>query len=531
MHTSILDVLKQLRQLGVTLETVGGQLKLLAPQPGLPPELLQRVRENRDEILRFMDGNAPVRGGNLIEPLPQRPWYEVSHGQQRLWIAHQLAADKSTYNIPRAYQCTGDLRADALAYAFSALVARHESLRTTFVRVDGELRQLVHACAESGFALVDTDLRNDPCPEEAARAIGRAEAGTPFDLESGPLLRARLVRTADDTHFFFLTMHHLISDDWSMDILVREVLTLYRGFGQAPAHPLPPLAIQYRDYAAWHTAQLRGDLGEKCRRYWLDQFRNPRPCLYLLTDYPPGAESDNRGSSIVTWLDEALTPRLLEACQRYQVSLFTMLLTLVNVLLYRYTHQRDIIVGTTTAGRMCRELEDQIGFFVNTLPLRTRFAAGETFEGLLAAVRDTTVSAFEYQAYPFDRLVEELNLPRDGRRTPLIDVMVQLIDRKSSSKVVGFSDLAVETCPLPGSVSQFDLSFNFYEHRSRIAVNIEYVHHLFRPESILLLGERLLALAEAVLANPAGDLDAFDLTLACEAQDAPSFVADEFAFE
>ncbi|MBD0256237.1 MAG: hypothetical protein ICV83_11010 [Cytophagales bacterium] len=526
----ILNVLNELRLLGITIELAGTQLKLQAPRTALSPELMRSIQENRGEIVRFLEENALVKGTSTIQPVPQQPWYEVSHGQRRLWMAHQLAADERTYNIPRSYKLTGTLRVDALEWAFAELVARHESLRTTFILVDGELKQKVSGSGENKFVIARTDVSNDPDPEAKAQAIGQAEAATAFDLGEGPLLKTRLVRTAPDTHFFFLTLHHLISDDWSMGILIREVLTLYNAFGKSPVNPLPPLSIQYRDYAAWQMNQRDGEQGQKQRQYWLDQFREPNSCLGLLADYPRTEVNANAGSSTMVWIDAALTRQVLDVCQRFGVSVFVMLLTLSKALLYRYTYQTDITLGTTVAGRQHVELENQIGFYVSMLPLRTRFAPGDTFEGLLGKVKETAISAFAYQAYPFDQLVEELDPAPDGGRTPFIDVVVQLIDRKQSSGTVHFADLAVASCDRPGSVSQFDLSFNFYEHPDQIALNIEFVHHLFRQESIWILGERLLALLRAVLNNPHGRLDDFDMAIAYEQADSELNISDEFAF-
>ena len=309
----------------------------------------------------------------------------------------------------------------ALEQAFETLIERHESLRTTFITVDGEPRQRIRSFAESGFKVAEVNLRGDRDGEEKAREYAQQESIRPFDLEQGPLLRCVLLELESDRSLFLFTMHHIISDGWSMGVLIKEVLSLYEAYSSGRSNPLLPLRIQYKDYTYWQNSQLTGEGLQVHRDYWLNQLLGDLPVLDLPTDYARPAVKTYNGHSVSYVLEPLLSRKLQDLSNRSGSSLFMTLLAGINVLLYRYTGQEDIILGSPIAGRVHSDLEGQIGFYINMLALRTRLSGDESFEDLLEKVKETSLNAYEHQVYPFDKLVEELDLQRDMSRSAVYD--------------------------------------------------------------------------------------------------------------
>jgi amino acid adenylation domain-containing protein/non-ribosomal peptide synthase protein (TIGR01720 family) len=438
-----------------------------------------------------------------IQPTPERPFYEVSNAQRRLWVLSQLEDDLRAYNMWDAYVLEGALDAAAFVRAFAALVERHESLRTTFAEVEGHPVQRVHPAADFPFEVERADLRGRPDAEAFAAEAADRDAATVFDLAREPLLRARLLRLDDERHLFVLTMHHIISDGWSMGVLVNEVLANYKAFSRGEESQLPPLRIQYKDYAAWQHEQLAGERLEAHQRYWHGQFADEAPALALATDFPRPAVKTYRGDHVGGPLDREAARAAQRLGQEAGASLFMVLLAAVNALLYRYTSQEDIVVGSPIAGRDRKELEGQIGFYVNTLALRTRPSGRDTFAELLETVKAVTLAAYEHQIYPFDRLVDELRLRRDASRSPLFDVLVVLQNMESAAgPAVTVEGLSARAFELENPVSKFDLSFRFWEERGELYAQIQYNTDLFRRETIERMHGHLRTLFAAAVACP-----------------------------
>ena len=455
------------------------------------------------EALARLIGSSPPDEYVEIQPAPERPFYEVSNAQRRLWVLSQLEDELRAYNMCAAYVLEGALDAAAFGRAFAALVERHESLRTTFAEVGGRPVQRVHPAAGFPFEVERADLRGRPDAERAAAEAANRDAATVFDLARGPLLRARLLRLADERHLFVLVMHHIISDGWSMGVLVNEVLANYKAFSRGEESPLPPLRIQYKDYAAWQREQLEGERLEAHQRYWHGQFADEAPALALATDFPRPAVKTYGGGRVGGPLGREAARAAERLGQEAGASLFMVLLAAVNALLYRYTSQEDVVVGSPIAGRDRKELEGQIGFYVNTLALRTRPSGRDTFAGLLEKVKATTLAAYEHQIYPFDRLVDELRLRRDASRSPLFDVLVVLQNLESGAgPAVTVEGLSARAFELENPVSKFDLSFRFWEAHGELYAQIEYNTALFRRETVERMHGHLRTLFAAAVARP-----------------------------
>jgi amino acid adenylation domain-containing protein len=420
-----------------------------------------------------------------IPTAPEQDHYDVSHAQKRLWIMHQYEPDQVTYNIPMAFEFGGDFNWQAFKRAFETLVQRHEILRTVFVAVDGEPKQKILDYESSRFQVEYVNLIHDPRKTEKTESAVRTEMLTPFDLKEGPLLRVKIIQNEDQRFVFLFTVHHIVADAWSMSVIINEVLRLYNAYLRGEESPLAPLKIQYKDYAAWQNKLLSGDDENRLKTYWSDQLSGDLPQLDLPLDFPRSRLNSYQGGNVGTVLNKEVTANLRAVSQSAGTTLYMTLLAAVNVLLYKYTGQQDIVTGTNVAGRDHTDLEGQIGFYLNTLPLRVKLSDDETFNSLLQKVKDVTLGAYEHQAYPFDRIVSDLNLRHDSTRAPLFDVEVELI---ASSMGVA-TDNQLEQFTVKGfgneyDMSKDDLSFRFTENNEHITLTVRYRSDLFLHDTI-----------------------------------------------
>ena len=438
-----------------------------------------------------------------LEPVPVQAHYALSSAQRRLWVLSQFAEGNVAYNLPGIYVFEGTLDQQALAHAFEALITRHEILRTVF-RTDesGDIRQYILPATATGFQLSFVDLSEEAVSE--LQQLVQAEINMAFDLSEGPLLRAGLYQLSADRWVFTYVMHHIISDGWSMNVLLKELLLSYNAFIKGnDAVLLPPLRVQYKDYAAWQHQELGGDSLVYHESYWLKQFEGELPVLNLPTDKPRPAVKTYRGGLISERVNAALTDRFKGILSEEGSTLFMGLLAAVNVLLYRYSGQQDLIIGSPIAGREHADLEDQLGFYVNTLALRSRFEGADSYRSVLALVKQLTLEAYAHQAYPFDELVDKLSLRRDLSRNALFDVMVVLQDTDGGLQQEMLSDLKVSAYESAShEVSKFDLTFYFTESAQGIAVGIEYNSDLYTAATVVRMGKHLVQLLEALVGSP-----------------------------
>ncbi|MDQ7008302.1 MAG: condensation domain-containing protein, partial [Acidobacteriota bacterium] len=441
---------------------------------------------------KLMRDRAPIVFTPIVR-IEEAADYELSHAQRRLWILDRMG-DKTAYSMPAALRLTGALDVERLEEAFRVLIRRHESLRTSFIEVEGEPRQVVSEEVEFRIERHDVSRKGE---EEKRGTLSRIEAESasrPFDLERAPLLRVGIVRVDVEEHLLFFNMHHIVSDGWSIGVLLRELAAILRG--EDPGE----LPIQYKDYAAWHNGLMESDrLGEE-RAYWLERLSGEIPALDLPADFPRPAVRSSRGSRIGFRIPSAVAGRLQELGRPRGATLFMTLTAIVKVLLYRHTGQEEIIVGTPIAGRRHSDLESQVGFYVNTLVLRDEVRGGEGFAEILDRVRETATEAYDNQDYPFDRLVEELDLRRDLSRNPLFDVMVIL--QNNEDAVLEMEGVEVNPFETEFAIAKFDLTFSFVESGDGIECGIEYCADLFKRERIERMAVHLQRLAESASSNP-----------------------------
>lgn len=454
-----------------------------------------------------------------IVPVEEQDYYAVSHAQKRMWILSQLDEELSAYNIPGAYVLEGMLNISILQKAFNSLIKRHHSLRTAFVTIQGLPFQRVGEAGDVLCEISHIDLRLHPGKKAEALRLATAATAAAFDLEKPPLWNVRLLQMEDEQYVLLFNMHHIISDGWSMDVLIRELLQAYNAWLQGAYAEPAPLAIQYKDFSAWQHRQLSGELLDKHRAYWLQQFKAEIPVLALPTDHPRPSIKTSRGSNLHTFLGTAVSDDLRQLSQQQGASLFMTLLASLNLLFYKYTRQEDIVIGTPVAGREHLDLEGQIGLYVNTLAIRNCFEGGAPCINMLQQVRKQVLQAFEHQVYPFDRLVDELPLERDMSRSPLFDVMLVVhYPRNDAEHEQGLQNVQVEGFERESVVSKFDLQFTFGILEKDIYLNIDYNIDLFEPWRINAMLGHYKQLLKGMTASPVSTPDELSLLAAEEEQ-------------
>ncbi|WP_223644877.1 non-ribosomal peptide synthetase [Corallococcus sp. EGB] len=462
-----------------------------------------------------LHGSASTHAPNLTRVSHDGP-VPLSFTQQRLWLLDQLQPGDASYNIPTALQLTGHLDMEALRRAFEALVARHESLRTTFHEHQGQPMQRIQAPAGWSLPLMDLASLPEVRREEEARKLANDEARRPFGLSTGPLLRSTLIRLGEDSHLLLVTMHHIVSDGWSMGVLVRELVALYAAFSTGQTPKLAPLPVQYTDFAAWQRDWLQGETLDAQLDYWKQQLAGAPAALELPTDRPRPPVQSHRGSTVEVRIASDIAHALKALAGREGATPFMVLLAAFQVLLSRYSAQDDVSVGSPIAGRTQAETEGLIGFFVNTLVLRTQMDPRATFRELLAQVRGTTFAAYEHQHLPFEKLVEAIQPTRDLSRSPLFQAMFVL--QNTPTETLRLPGLSFQALPLESHFAKFDLSLALQEVQSGLVGTLEYATDLFDGATIQRMAGHFSVLLEAIAAKPETRLGELPLLTQAERQ-------------
>ncbi len=439
---------------------------------------------------------------------------QLSFAQQRLWFLDQLESNSPLYNIPAAVRLTGHLNMAALEQSFNEIVRRHEALRTRFAVVDGSPVQVIAPTLNVPLPVID--LSELPEAERAAEAqsLTTAEVERSFDLARGPVFRTSLLRLNDEEHALLITMHHIISDGWSLGVFMRELTALYEAFSQGQPSPFAELPIQYADYAVWQRGWLQGEALEQQLTRWREHLLGAPAVLELPTDRPRPAVQSHRGAIHTLVLSKSLTERIKVLSRQEGATLFMTLLAAFQALLMRYSGQDDIVVGTPIAGRSRTEIEGLIGFFVNTLVLRTDLSGDPTFRELLGRVREVTLGAYEHQDVPFEKLVEELQPERSLSHTPLFQVMFAL--QNTPGQALELQGLRLNPMTSVSKVAKFDLSLFLVERAEGLRGAVEYCTDLFDEATITRMLGHFQTLLEGVIADP--DRQLSELPLLTEAE-------------
>ncbi len=429
----------------------------------------------------------------------------LSFGQQRLWFLDQLG-EGGSYHVPRAFRLEGELDEEALERSFEEIVRRHESLRTRFVTVDGRAEQRIEEDVQ--LRLERVDLRGTPDPEgEAQRRTGE-EVVRPFDLGTAPLMRASLMRVGPREHVLVVVMHHIVSDGWSVGVLVRELGELYAAHGEGRRARLPELPVQYADHAAWQRAWLSGEVLAGQLSYWRERLQGAS-VLQLPTDRPRPREQQFAGSVVLDLLPAELLARLRALSQREGVTLFMLLLACFQALLARLTGQADVCVGTPVAGRNRDEVEGLIGFFVNNLVMRADLSGDPSVRELLGRVKEACLGAYDHQDLPFEKLVEELQPDRDLGQNPLFQVMFTL--QNALAERAAPDGLRVLPLGLEVKTARFELELHAQEWADQLAIALTYRTELFEPETAQGILAQYRRLLERAVADPQARLSGLPL--------------------
>jgi amino acid adenylation domain-containing protein len=501
----ITALVEQLRDRGIRLSTEGGELRYHGPVGAMTPELVSHLKQHKQELIVHL---TRARSKPIVH-VPDQSDYEVSNAQRRIWLLSQIEAASAAYNIPLRLLLEGPIAYGALHQALGSVEARHEALRTTIVVVDGAPRQIVHPPGATGFRLREIDFASEADPHARMYDFAVSDAAEPFDLERGPLLRAALLQIGPEQHMLCLTAHHLVCDGWSLRVVMQDLTAFYEAALAGTVARLDPLPVQCRDYAVWENEALAGPEWLARRDYWLSKLAGELPVLDLPRDAPRPDFQSFSGDVYGVSFDAHEAERLAAFAQSRRCSVFTVFLTLVKVLLHRYTGQRDVIVGTAVAGRGQIELEPQVGCYINTLPLRSRIEPSSSFDSILRQVRQTVLEALDHQDYPFDHLIDALRQPRDFSRSPVFDVM--MVSQTAADLNTTMGGVRISHLPLNSRVSKYDLTFDCEEAPGFIHIAIEYASDLFTRARIERMGEHLRTLALDAIERPEAPIRALTM--------------------
>ena len=453
-----------------------------------------------------------------IKPAPRDMSLPLSFAQQRLWFLDQLDSGNVIYNMPTAVGMSGALDLDALIHALNEIVRRHDTLRTRIVTKKGRASQVIDPFDPFALSIIDLSHLSPDDREHEAQRLVEEEAQAPFNLAQGPLFRARLIKLVEgdassgreDDYILLLTLHHIISDGWSMRVLVQELTLQYIAYtGNLPSR-LPELPIQYADFAYWQRQWLQGEVLESQLNYWREQLAGAPALLDLPTDHPRPPVQTHRGADLFFRFPDALTAALRNLSQQEGVTLFMSLLAAFQTLLHRYTHQTDICVGTPIANRSRIELENLIGFFVNTLVMRTDLTGSPSFRELLQRVREVALGAYDHQDLPFEYLVDRLGVERDMGHSPLFQVMFTL-DSAASSGELATSDLSIRSFDSETTTARFDLVLSMIEDGDMLVGAMEYNTDLFEHSTIQRMVDHFLNLLTDVTTRPDTSVDRLNI--------------------
>ncbi len=507
-NQQIMDLMGRLRKLGCRIYADGEKLRIRTTKNALPAELTQEIKAHKTEILAFLN-SAKEQGGITQEDIPKLPEdspKQLSFAQQRLWFLGQFEGSNATYNMPMSLQLDGNLNIDALDASLAYLLDRHSSLRTYFPTVEGQARIQIKSVEDIDI-LTQQDLRNldEETQSITVKKLINDHVQEPFNLNNGPLFKAKLLQLRDHKFVLLINMHHIVSDGWSMGIFVRELRHAYIAFSQGQKPTLDPLPIQYSDFATWQRNWLQGEVLETQINYWKQQLKSVPQLLELPTDYPRPPVQSYRGSHYNHTLTPELTDKLKTLSQQQGVSLYMLLLAAFSLLLSRYSRQNDLCIGSPIANRTHRQTEGSIGFFVNTLVLRSQIKSGQSFLEFLQQTRQTCLDAYAQQDIPFEFLVEQLKPVRSMSYNPLFQVMFSLENNENAD--LSLPELKIQWLFSTYPFSKFDLSLLALESDGQLNFGWEYATDLFETLTIQRMAEHLEILLQGIVTNPQQTID------------------------
>jgi hypothetical protein len=465
----------------------------------------------------------PVAGPEL-QPFPRDQQLQLSFAQERLWLAHKLVPDSPMYNLPAVVRLSGPLNTRALEQSLNEICRRHEVLRTSFPFVNGRPVQEIAPARELSLEMIDCSAWPTAEREGRARQLTSAEAQRAFNLEQDSMFRATLLRLDHQDHIFVLTLHHIISDAWSMNILIGELGALYEACAHDRPSLLPELPIQYADFAQWQRRLLQGASLDSLLTYWKQRMAGAPLLTQFHTDRPRPPRQTFNGARQSISLPTELSQSLKALSRGEGVTLYTLLLAAFKTLLYRFTGQSDLVVGTPIAGRSRPEIEGLIGCFINTLAMRTDLSGNPRFRELLGRVWQTTLGAYSHQDLPFEKMLEVLQVERDLSYSPVIQILFDFINTPPS-RSLELSELTLVAMSAEIGTAKTDLVIDMWEMEERLTGSVEYNTDLFDSETITRLLSRYEILLNSIVAKPDTRLNALEILTHAEQEEQLSAAA------
>ncbi|MBC7862844.1 MAG: LLM class flavin-dependent oxidoreductase [Bacteroidia bacterium] len=488
----VVDLILKFKRKGVFIEEFNGQLKITGQTSVLTDADKNEIKELKSEILLFLN-KKNTDGGSYSEiiPVEKKDNYPLSSSQRRLWVLSQFEEGKGAYNQPGVFVFKGSLNAGLLQASLNEVVLRHEILRTRFKEDgSGDIRQFIDEFYAEMIELKEIDIHSFSNGLSGIKDRLQNEIIEPFNLETGPLIRVNLYKINNHEWIFCFVMHHIISDGWSIGVLINELVSFYNLKLNGKKEPLAALQFQYKDYAAWQQNHLKTNASHTDKEYWLGQFKENAPALDIPSPFTRPAVKTYNGKVSETFWSKEFTKPLNDFCKANDGTLFMGLLSCFATLIFRYTGKKDFVIGTPVAGRQHADLENQMGVYINTLPLRIKLSENDTFLQLFSHIKETTLSAYKHQSYPFDELIDELNVKRDTSRSPLFDYMLSLHNTSSADlSKLKLGDVEIsEYKEIEHRASKLDITFNFEENENGVKVWAEYNSDCFDKTAI----ERIL---------------------------------------
>ena len=510
------DIIKSYIKKGINFELIDGKLNVLSDIE-ITDQILIEIKLNKEGIIDYLNKNIFDNSYQSIAVIPSSTDYALSSAQRRLWVLNKFEGAETAYNIPELSVLEGSLNEDIFQKAYTSLLERHEVLRTRFIEdAEGTPRQEIVPIEKAHTQIAVYDYRKIANQVEVIKQQIEGLNNTVFDLSSGPLIKCSLLRIGDQRYVWSLVMHHIVSDGWSMGVLHKELSSFYNAYTTNQEPSLAVLSIQYKDYAAWHNEQLSSEAINAHKDYWLKQFEGDLPVLELAIDKVRPKVMTYNGASIHRQLSKETLKNLKSINQKEGGTLFMSLLTCLNVLLNKYTGQEDIIIGSPIAGREHPDLENQIGFYINTLALRTQFDSGDSFLGVYRKVKQNTLAAYEHQVYPYDALVDALALTRDTSRNPLFDVMLvlqnidQIDDEKENLIGLNIKEFSCEF----DEKAKLDLTFYIQENNEGLYIYLSYNKDIYSTNFVTKFINhfvQLIELIEEIKTTSLGSIDILTL--------------------
>ena len=511
------NIIKKIIENKLLLKLENGKLKVYKKDAGsISPELLEEIRNNKsalEDYLLSQEKNAFSNDLKLnIPKLEAHENYELSSSQRRLWILNHFEKGAVAYNIPSNFELNGNYNIDNFKKAINALIERHEILRTIFKKDEkGEIRQWVLPLKDINFSVDYLDLSQNQNGAALAKSYIESDEYKPFDLEKGPLFRVSIYKLSDEKFILYFNIHHIIGDAWSMEILFRDTFALYESYQKETAHSLPELRIHYKDYAAWQQEQIRNGAFEKHKEFWKNKFAGDLPLLDLPSEKIRPKTKTYNGYKLGAYVSAETTMKLESYCKANAGSLYIGLVALWKTLFYKYTGQNDIVIGAPIAGRNHLDLDDQVGFFINTLPIRDAINPSASFDELFDQIKVNILESFNFQQYPFDLLTEDLNLLRNPSRSAIFDVIIGLPETQANAEDFVVDPSKIDRIfDLGKIVSKVDLAIIFSKVGNHLFFDINFNTDVYEREMIEKLIAHFKQLAAQILDKPSQTLKAID---------------------